>query len=63
MTGLNSLKEVAETMISSGIVVTALGVVVFLKISKKIMSILVTVGIAFVVIGYMICTGRINLPI
>lgn len=49
-------------MISSGIVVTALGVVVFLKISKKIMSILVTVGIAFVVIGYMICTGRINLP-
>lgn len=62
MTGLNSLKEVAETMISSGIVVTALGVVVLLKISKKIMSILVTVGIAFVVIGYMICTGRINLP-
>lgn len=62
MTGLNSLKEVAETMISSGIVVTALGVVVFLKISKKIMSILVTVGIAFVVIGYMICTGIINLP-
>lgn len=62
MTGLNSLKEVAETMISSGIVVTALGVVVFLKISKKIMSILVAVGIAFVVIGYMICTGRINLP-
>lgn len=62
MTGLNSLKEVAETMISSGIVVIALGVVVFLKISKKIMSILVTVGIAFVVIGYMICTGRINLP-
>lgn len=62
MTGLNSLKEVAETMISSDIVVTALGVVVFLKISKKIMSILVTVGIAFVVIGYMICTGRINLP-
>lgn len=49
-------------MISSGIVVTALGVVVFLKISKKIMSILVTVGIAFVVIRYMICTGRINLP-
>lgn len=62
MTGLSGLKEVAETMISSGIVVTALGIVVFLKISKKIMSILITIGIAFVVIGYMICTGRINLP-
>lgn len=62
MTGLSNLKEVAETMISSGIVVTALGIVVFLKISKKIMSILITVGIAFVVIGYMICTGRISLP-
>lgn len=62
MTALNSLKEVAETMISSGVVVAALGIVVFFKISKKIMSILVTAGIAFVVIGYMVCTGRINLP-
>lgn len=62
MTGLSGLREVAETMISSGIVVAVLGIVMFLKISKKIMSILITVGIALAVIGYMICTGRISLP-